>query len=98
MEDEAFIRTIQDRPDDVAPRLVYADWLEERGDFRGELIRIEEEMRNLRPWADRFWQLKPPRDQLRQEADETWLKLMAYGTDYLPIFQDYPDDWRSRWR
>jgi uncharacterized protein (TIGR02996 family) len=98
MEDEAFIRTIQERPDDALSRLVYADWLEERGDLRGELIRIEEEMRNLRPWVDRFWQLKPRRDELRQKADATWLTSMAYGTDYQPIFRDYPDDWRSRWR
>lgn len=31
-EREAFLRTIFDSPDDDAPRLVYADWLEERGE------------------------------------------------------------------
>ena len=30
-EDEAFIRTIVDTPGDDLPRLVYADWLDERG-------------------------------------------------------------------
>src|SRR5262249_2503800 len=28
-------------PDDDTPRLVYADWLEERGDPRGEFIRLQ---------------------------------------------------------
>jgi len=31
-EQQALLRTILEHPDDDAPRLVYADWLEERGD------------------------------------------------------------------
>jgi uncharacterized protein (TIGR02996 family) len=41
MTDEAFLRAILDDPDDDAPRLVYADWLEERDDPRGEFIRLQ---------------------------------------------------------
>lgn len=37
----AFLRTIVAEPDDPAPRLVYADWLEERGDPHAELIRLQ---------------------------------------------------------
>ncbi|MBO0700289.1 MAG: TIGR02996 domain-containing protein [Zavarzinella sp.] len=37
--DEAFIRAIVDAPGDDAPRLVYADWLDERGDPRGAYMR-----------------------------------------------------------
>jgi uncharacterized protein (TIGR02996 family) len=33
-DDEAFIGAIVDAPGDDAPRLVYADWLDERGDPR----------------------------------------------------------------
>jgi uncharacterized protein (TIGR02996 family) len=40
-DDEAFIRAIVDRPGDDLPRLVYADWLDERGDPRGEYLRAE---------------------------------------------------------
>ena len=39
--DEAFLQAIIDNPDDDAPRLIYADWLEERGDPRGEFIRVQ---------------------------------------------------------
>jgi uncharacterized protein (TIGR02996 family) len=42
-EDEAFIRAIVDSPGDETPRLVYADWLEERGDPRGRYLRAEQE-------------------------------------------------------
>jgi uncharacterized protein (TIGR02996 family) len=53
-DDEAFIRAIVDRPGDDLPRLVYADWLDERGDPRGEYLRIEMELAKeaKKPQAD----------------------------------------------
>jgi uncharacterized protein (TIGR02996 family) len=39
--DEAFLQAILENPDDDTPRLIYADWLEERDDPRGEFIRIQ---------------------------------------------------------
>jgi uncharacterized protein (TIGR02996 family) len=42
-EDEAFIRAIVDSPGDDTPRLVYADWLEDRDDPRGAYLRAERE-------------------------------------------------------
>lgn len=41
MHDEAtFLQAMQERPDDTALRLVFADWLDERGDPRGEFLRL----------------------------------------------------------
>jgi uncharacterized protein (TIGR02996 family) len=42
-DEEPFIRAILDSPGDETPRLVYADWLEERGDPRGVYLRAEQE-------------------------------------------------------
>ncbi len=39
---------IRENPDDLTPRLVYADWCDERGDPRGEFIRIQCELALLR--------------------------------------------------
>src|SRR5580765_3081701 len=40
--DDPFLLAIRERPDDLGPRLVYADWLEERGECdRAELIRLQ---------------------------------------------------------
>src|SRR5262245_6704763 len=39
-EDESFLAAISATPDDGALRLVYADWLEERGDARCEYLRL----------------------------------------------------------
>jgi uncharacterized protein (TIGR02996 family) len=41
-DQQAFLRAIAETPDDDAPRLVYADWLEEHGDpDRAEFIRVQ---------------------------------------------------------
>jgi uncharacterized protein (TIGR02996 family) len=47
-EERAFLAAILERPDDDATKLVYADWLEERGDPRGEYLRLAVKMRQHR--------------------------------------------------
>ncbi len=42
--ESAFIEALRERPDDQTLRLVYADWLEETGNSRGELIRLQCEL------------------------------------------------------
>jgi uncharacterized protein (TIGR02996 family) len=39
--DDAFLQDLLENPEDNTPRLVYADWLEERGDPRGAFLRLE---------------------------------------------------------
>src|ERR1043165_7811706 len=41
MTDTNFLQEIIADPDNDIPRLIYADWLEERGDPRGEFIRLQ---------------------------------------------------------
>jgi uncharacterized protein (TIGR02996 family) len=77
-EEEQFLRVIDGQPGDRSVRLAYADWLEERGDSRSELVRIEEEMRTIPIFSDQYWQLKPRRAQLRKTLDPVWLKRMNY--------------------
>ena len=40
-EAEAFLQRIRAYPDDDAPRLIFADWLDEEGDPRGRFIRVQ---------------------------------------------------------
>jgi uncharacterized protein (TIGR02996 family) len=40
-DEQAFLQAIRAEPEADAPRLVYADWLEERGDPRGDFIRTQ---------------------------------------------------------
>jgi uncharacterized protein (TIGR02996 family) len=42
VDDRAFLQAIREHPEDDAPRLVYADWLEEQGQAeRAEFIRVQ---------------------------------------------------------
>jgi uncharacterized protein (TIGR02996 family) len=50
-EEGAFLRAIRGAPEDAAPRLVYADWLDERHDPRGAVIRLAHRLRGLTPDA-----------------------------------------------
>jgi uncharacterized protein (TIGR02996 family) len=54
-DDAAFLRAIQEDLDDSGRRLVYADWLEERGDPRGEYLRLGCRMAALREKIDATW-------------------------------------------
>ncbi|AMV27481.1 hypothetical protein VT84_23980 [Gemmata sp. SH-PL17] len=45
-DNRAFIASIAAAPDDPLPPLVYADWMDDRGDPRGPLLRV---------WADLAW-------------------------------------------
>jgi uncharacterized protein (TIGR02996 family) len=62
----AFIRAIQRDPEDDDARLVYADWLEQRGDPRGELLRLDVQLRRI----------PPRRAALVDVVDPTWLSLV----------------------
>jgi uncharacterized protein (TIGR02996 family) len=42
--DDAFLQAILEQPEDDGPRLMYADWLEERDNPRGEFIRAQCEL------------------------------------------------------
>jgi uncharacterized protein (TIGR02996 family) len=48
IEERAFLLAILERPDDDAPKLIYADWLEERGDPRAEFLRMMVKVRQKR--------------------------------------------------
>ena len=48
-DDDALLRAVRAAPADDAPRLVYADWLDERGDPRGPFLRAQTALRPLPP-------------------------------------------------
>lgn len=62
---DAFLRDIFDHPDDVVPRLIYADWLTEHDDPRGEAVRLRCRLEAL-PQED------PLLPDLRGREEELW--------------------------
>jgi uncharacterized protein (TIGR02996 family) len=56
-QEEAFLQSICEDPDDDAVRLIYADWLEEHGKpERAEFIRVQIELARLPRWHPRWQQ------------------------------------------
>ena len=81
MNDEAFLETIRQNPEDDAPRLVYADWLEEQGDIRAEFLRLEVEWarRQRAPVKAPFWRRI---EKLRSQIDQNWVAWVERAPRY----------------
>lgn len=74
MDNQSFIQAIQTNPSDEIPRLIYADWLDERGDPRGELIRVQCEIARSPENDLKRKQLAQRADELLEDYGETWLE------------------------
>ena len=84
--DAAFLQAIIASPDDDALRLAYADYLDERGDPRGEFIRIQIDLARL-----------PEGDKRREvlEARERQV-LMEHEDEFIGPFRSPLLHWRFR--
>jgi uncharacterized protein (TIGR02996 family) len=77
-EEFHFLRALFRQPDD-ALRLVYADWLEERGDLRAEFLRLEVELHRLPKGArKRKAMLEKQLRDLRPRPDAGWVARMSW--------------------
>src|SRR5437764_761726 len=85
-QDEGFLRAILEEPDDDGLRLIYADWLEERGDPRAEFIRVQCGLATLPPGDDRRPSL---------EARERAL-LTRHGTRWVRPLRRFVSGWEFR--
>ena len=71
--DHAFQHAVLEEPDDDAVRLVYADWLEDRGDPRGELIRVQVRLAAWEPDLCRRTELRRREEELLARHSARWL-------------------------
>src|SRR4051812_45771075 len=89
-ERRAFIDAILEAPDDDAPRLVFADWLDEYGGdaerARAEFIRLQCEAAK-RPAGD------PRRADLERREDEL---LVAHGAEWARGLPGHVNYWTQR--
>src|SRR4051812_31952597 len=70
MSHEGFLREICEHPDDDAPRLIYADWLDENGQpDRAEFIRVQIELAG--PPGENT---KKRRNHLERRVRQLWKK------------------------
>jgi uncharacterized protein (TIGR02996 family) len=71
--EDAFLQDILAHPDDDAPRLIYADWLEEHDNPRGEFIRVQCALARLDEEDPRRWPLERRAEELLREHEKKWL-------------------------
>lgn len=69
----AFLQEIKDRPDDDAPRMLLADWLEEHNDPRGEFVRLQVTRSHLSPHDPRRLPLERREQELLNRYSAGWL-------------------------
>src|SRR5207237_10621860 len=82
---DRLLRAALDAPDDDAPRLIYADWLQQRGDPRGEFIALQ--LAN-----------KPRADALLAKHKKDWIGRFVgtrtrYGTEARQWTRGSPTKW-----
>jgi uncharacterized protein (TIGR02996 family) len=70
--DDTFLQAIIENPDDDTPRLVYADFLDARGDPRGEFIRVQCQLALLPADDPRRTELEAVERRLLKEHDREW--------------------------
>jgi uncharacterized protein (TIGR02996 family) len=72
-EEQHLLWSVLERPDDDGLRLVYADWLEDRGDARAELVRLRCRLRELGPHDRPRRELETRERQLVSENRGRWV-------------------------
>jgi uncharacterized protein (TIGR02996 family) len=77
--EDAFLHDILAHPDDDAPRLIYADWLDEHNDPRGEFIRIQCALAQLSDEDPLRWPLEQREQELLREHEAKWLPKSIVG-------------------
>lgn len=76
-DDLPFLRAINASFADVLPRLIYADWLEERGDPRAEFLRLEARAAELTPGHDDAPTVRRRLTELRAHLPPAWFALLG---------------------
>lgn len=75
-----FLSAILRAPHDDAPRLIFADWLSEQGDPRGELIHLQLRAASLEPGGERN-KVRAAENKLLEEHRVAWLGPIATLVD-----------------
>jgi uncharacterized protein (TIGR02996 family) len=76
-DEEAFLRAIAENPDDESCRLVFADWLEERGDSRAEFLRLDCALRRMSGREADYDDVQAHWWALRADLDPVWLAVLG---------------------
>jgi uncharacterized protein (TIGR02996 family) len=99
--EDAFLQDILAHPDEDAPRLIYADWLDEHNRPRGEFIRVQCALARLSDEDPHRWPLEQREQELLREHEAEWLSpsmgqtrcvfRRGFVEEAALFLRDYPD-------
>jgi uncharacterized protein (TIGR02996 family) len=89
MSDSGFLNAIQADPTNEAIRLIYADWLEERGDQRGEYLRLEARLANPVLACSVYEEVHDRLIQLRASLAPRWLAQMDQPRSFVMLWPQW---------
>jgi uncharacterized protein (TIGR02996 family) len=81
MDEADFLRALAQEPRDETVRAIYADWLDERGDPRGEYLRLERQVALIAESDPQSQALEGRLRTLLVEIDPHWLGKVALRFD-----------------
>lgn len=91
MSREAFLNAIACHPADDAPRLIFADWLQENDDEdRAELLRQQVALALRKPWETGYTTAELACHELLARHPEWYAGLAAYMPQALELFHQQP--------
>ena len=76
-DDHAFLRAVMANPADKLLRLVYADWLDERGDPRGEYLRVQIRLDETSSLDEQYQPLRARSEELLAVIPENWVAALG---------------------
>src|SRR5262245_28191257 len=98
MEEDGLLQSVREAPHDEGIRLIYADWLEERGDVRGEFLRVESHLRRTNAREPGFPAALARWLHLRDRVSADWLDGLGWRVNGLLLPRPLADLLaRGRW-
>jgi uncharacterized protein (TIGR02996 family) len=91
VEEDGFIESVREAPHDEDIRLIYADWLEERGDLRAEFLRIESSLRGMTGREPSYQMALTRWLQLRDRVPTDWIDRLGWRVNGLLLPQTLVD-------
>jgi uncharacterized protein (TIGR02996 family) len=87
-DEEVFQRAIAENPGDDTIRLLFADWLEERGDRRAEFLRLDCTLEGMKPSEEYYAEMIRRWLDLRARLNPAWLASVGRRKPVKAILSD----------
>jgi uncharacterized protein (TIGR02996 family) len=92
-EEDAFVQNIVANPQDAKLKLVYADWLEERGDSRSKYLRLDVEFSQISEQEPRYAEFREQLHAFQQSTDAAWRQQVGFRYD--AILERYSPEYKE---